>query len=283
MSLNPAYMKPFAMSALLSCLLASASLMAPTRGFAQLIEPPLMEDGAVVSPFGQGLRQSLSVTFGANNFGFGLDGEYARVLSPLTEALLRVGFTGLRDVSEQTYTDYFFGQQVIPNKYQRGLAIPLTVGVRQRLFAGSVKESYRFQLSASAGPVFAFSYPYFDDYNGNGYRERFFDYYENTYDVFTGLKDGEWKVGLAGEASIGIDFGADFKRLTRLRFGYSVYRFAEGIQMMQPNQPVPVQNPGPEDYPYVLNPDGTIKMQPFFDSQSVFGTPFISLSFGRMW
>jgi hypothetical protein len=53
--------------------------------------------------------------------------------------------------------------------------------------------------------------------------------------------------------------------------------------MMQPFQPVANPDAGPDDYPYELNPDGTLRMEPFFDSQSVFGTPFISLSFGRMW
>ena len=250
---------------------------------AQVMEPDLIGFGQPKSPYGDGLRTGLMFQTSVNNFGFGVYGQLDRSVSPLVDGFIKVGFTGLRDVSEQTFTDYFFGQQVIPNKYQRGLAIPLMGGIRHRLFARQVQDNYRFYVSGAAGGVFAFTFPYFKDLNQNGYRERFIDYFENTNDVFSGWKNGSWHLGLSGEATIGIDFGSNFSKISRLQFGYMFYYFPEALQMMMPNQPIPVINPGPDQYPYELNPDGSLKMQPFFGTQSYFGTPTITLSFGRMW
>lgn len=244
---------------------------------AQVLEPEPVDDRSASSPYQKGLKNTRSVVLSANNFGFGIFGEYDRALNPNVEALLRVGVSGLRDVSEQTYTDFFFGQQIIPNKYQRGVSLPLTLGVRHRLFARSVEESYRFHIGASAGPVFAFTYPYFKDYNDNGYRERYYFYYEPVNDVFSGWKDGEWHVGLTGEASIGIDIGKNFTNLTRIQFGYFFYSFRQGIQMMQPQQPAD-DLVNQDDYI-----DEVVAMKPFFDDQRFFGTPMLVFSFGRLW
>ena len=250
---------------------------------AQVQEPELIGYGEPKSPFSENLRNGMMFQISVNNFGAGVFGQYDRSFSPQLDGFLKFGFTGLRDVSEQTFTDYFFGQQVIPNKYQRGLAIPVMGGVRHRLFARQVQDNYRFYVGGSAGTVFAFTFPYFKDFNENGYRERFIDYFENTNDVFSGWKNGSWHVGLSGEATIGIDFGTNFAKISRLQFGYLFFYFPEALQMMMPNQPILVTNPGPDQYPYELNPDGSLKMQPFFGKQSYFGSPTITLSFGRMW
>lgn len=264
---------------LIALILSAVAL--PAHG--QVAEPDLLVDDKAASAYGEGLRNAASVVLSANNFGFSLRGQYDRAITPMADLVLQAGVSGLRDVSEQTYTDYFFGQQVIPNKFQRGMSFPVLAGIRHRLFARNVQDSYRFYVSGSAGGVFAFTYPYFDDLNGNGYRERFFEYYENTFDMLTGWKDGTWHAGLAGEFTIGIDFGRDFEKVSRLQFGYLFYYFPDSVQMMMPNQPVPDPNAGPNDFPYLLNPDLTLKMQPFFDSQSFFGTPVLSFSFGGMW
>ena len=264
-------------------ILAVSFTAAATTVRAQVAEPDLVIQNDPSSAVDEGLRNAASVVLSANNFGFSLRGQYDRAITPMADLVLQLGVSGLRDVSEQTYTDYFFGQQIIPNKYQRGMSFPVLAGIRHRLFARSVQDSYRFYLTGSAGGVFAFTYPYFDDFNGNGYRERFFEYYENTYDMLTGWKEGEWHTGIAGEFTIGIDFGRDFKKVSRVQFGYLFYYFPGSVQMMMPNQPVVNPEAGPADFPYLLNPDGTLVMQPFFDSQSFFGTPVLSFSFGGMW
>lgn len=219
-----------------------------------------------------------------NNFGFGLGGEYRKVVGPSTELMgtLRIG--GLRDASEQTFTDYFFGQQIIPNKYQRAFAFPLLLGIRHRLFTNIIQDDYRFFVSASLGPVASFSYPYFDDANNNGYREQFTNYYEQINDIFKGWGDGDWHLGGTGEMKIGLDIGGNFARLNSIEFGYYFYYFPDGIQLMMPNQPRFEINPETGREEFVIDPEtGELAVEPFFDAQKFFGTPQITFTFGWLW
>src|SRR5690625_6911721 len=110
-----------------------------------------------------------------NNFGFGVVGEYRKVVARKTELTASLRITGLRDASEQTFTDFLWGQQVIPNKYQRAMVFPLMLGMRQQVLTGFIQENYRFFLTGSLGVAAAFSYPYFRDLNEDGYREQFQD------------------------------------------------------------------------------------------------------------
>lgn len=250
---------------------------------AQIAEPDIILKEDTRTLKGMGLNNGLAFEAMINNFGFGIGGQYRRVAGESTEFYTSLRITSIRDVSEQTFTDFFFGQQIIPNKYNRVIGFPLVLGMRKRLFQDTVADNYRFNVSAGAGPAAAFSYPYFDDENNNGYRERFQNYFEETNDIFSGWNKGDWHLGLAGELKLGLDFGANFAKLTSLQFGYYFYFFPDGIQVMQPNQPVPVQNPGPNQSPYEVGPDGQLVMQPFFEKQTFFGTPQITLTFGKLW
>lgn len=243
-------------------------------------EPAVLEVYKVGGPYTEGFRQSYSVSIIANNYGFGLRGRYDKLLNPQWSLFTHLTLTGLRDVSEQTYTDIFFGTQVVPNKYKRGLSIPLQAGARYRLFADRIDESYRFFVSGAAGPVFAFTYPYFNDADGSGYRERFIDYFEQTNDVLSGWDDGSWTVGAVSEFSIGLDFGEDLSRVGRVEFSVMMYYYPESIQMMMPNQPARNEFAGPGDFPYLVDEFGALVYEPFFDSQSFFVTPMLSFSFG---
>lgn len=265
----------------ISCIMIFGTLAELSR--AQIQEPDPQEIQGARTYVDEGLRGGIGFNVVINNFGFGIGGEYKRVLGPTLDGTLTLRWTGLRDVSEQTFTDIFFGQQVIPNKYQRAYAFPLTMSLRKRIFAEEVSDNYRFYVSGGIGPVVSFSYPYFDDNNNNGYREQFQNYFEQTYDVFTGISDGQWHLGLTGEINVSVDIGENFSRLTSIQFGYLFYHFPDGIQMMMPNQPIRKQNPAPDEFPFLQNPDGSLQMEPFFDSHHFFGTPQISLVFGRMW
>lgn len=243
-------------------------------------EPAVLEVYQIGGPYTEGFRRSYSVTIIANNYGFGLRGRYDKLLNPRWSLFSHVTLTGLRDVSEQTYTDIFFGTQVVPNKYKRGLSIPLQAGARYRLFADRIDESYRFFVSGAAGPVFAFTYPYFDDADGSGYRERFIDYFEQTNDALSGWGDGSWTLGAVSEFSMGLDFGEDLSRVGRVEFSVMMYYYPEAIQMMTPNQPALNEFAGPGDFPYLVDDNGALVYEPFFDSQSFFVTPMLSFSFG---
>ncbi len=219
-----------------------------------------------------------------NNFGFGVGGEYRKVVAPSTELMATLRMGGLRDASEQTFTDYFFGQQIIPNKYQRAFAFPLLIGLRHRLFSNIIQDDYRFFVSASLGPVASFSYPYFQDENENGYREQFSNYFEPINDIFKGWSDGDWHLGGTGEMKIGLDIGGNFARLNSIEFGYYFYYFPDGIQLMMPNQPRLEINPETGREQFVVDPEtGELALEPFFDAQKFFGSPQITFTFGWLW
>jgi hypothetical protein len=264
---------------------------------AQIQEPEVVQAPRDLITLSDEYSSGFGISVNMNNFGFGLGTEYRKVVATQSEIIFKLGFTGLRDESEQTFTDFFFGQQIVPNKFQRGLAFPLMAGFRQRVFPDIIQENYRFFVSASAGPVAAFTYPYFEDSNGNGYRETGNEYQffedngelfvrfaqpERVNDVFSGMGDGDWHWGAAGELKIGVDIGSNFSRLNSIEFGYYFYYFADGIQMMQPNQPVIQQRTGPNQSPYVWE-NGQLVVEDFFEPQKFFGTPQITFTFGWLW
>ncbi len=255
----------------------------PSRGTSQTLEPEVQE----IIPNITNIRNQYDSGFGfnivMNNFGFGLGGEYRTVVAPRTELLASLRATGLRDASEQTFTDVFFGQQIIPNKYQRAFSFPLLLGMRHRLFSDIIQDDYRFFVSASMGPAMAFTYPYFQDVNDNGYREQFQTFYEPVNDIFTGWGKGDWHMGGTGEIKIALDIGSNFSRLNSIEFGYFFYYFPDGIQMMMPYQPKLRESVQPGQSQFIIDENGDLVLEPFYDAQSFFGSPQITFSFGWLW
>lgn len=255
---------------------------------AQVQEPEVKPTPLNISTLQEGYKSGFGINVNMNNFGFGLGAEYRRVVAPQAEATISFRVTGLRDASEQTFTDIFFGQQIVPNKFQRAFAMPLMIGLRQRVFPDVIQEDYRFFISASAGAVAAFAFPYFDDINDSGFRESLPPIYnEPVNDIFSGWSDGNWHLGGAGEFKIGVDIGRNFSKLNSIEFGYLFYYFPDGIQMMSPNQPLRVQNRAPGQFPYQHSdpddPINTILAEDFFPAQRFFGTPQITFTFGWFW
>lgn len=252
---------------------------------AQIQEPDVQPAPFEIISLQDGYKSGFGININMNNFGFGLGAEYRRVIAPQAEGTISFRINGLRDASEQTFTDIFFGQQIVPNKYQRAFAMPLMIGMRQRVFSSVIQEDYRFFVGASAGAVASFAFPYFDDINDSGYRESFPPVYnEPVNDIFTGWSDGNWHFGGAGELKIGVDIGSNFSRLSSIEFGYLFYYFPDGIQMMVPNQPVLIENRDPRQFPYEhTNPNdpiNSIVYEDFFSPQRFFGTPQITFTFG---
>jgi hypothetical protein len=273
--------KIFAYFALLSLILI---LVSPGRTFAQTVEPEVQEVERNLSNIQSEYNSGFGFNVVMNNFGFGLGAEYRKVVGVSTEVMASLRIGGLRDASEQTFTDYFFGQQIIPNKYQRAFAFPMLIGMRHRFFSNIIQDDYRFFLSASIGPAASFSYPYFEDNNDNGYREQLPNYFESVNDIFTGWSNGDWHLGGAGELKIGLDIGRNFSRLNSVEFGYYFYYFPDGIQIMMPNQPVTEINPETGREQFIVDPDTfDLVLQPYFDDQKFFGTPQITFTFGWLW
>ncbi|MDX1591651.1 MAG: hypothetical protein R3283_06805 [Balneolaceae bacterium] len=253
------------------------------NSLAQIEEPEVLPTPRQISSLESAYDAGFGIGINMNNFGFGLAAEYRNVIAPETELVAKLGITGLRDASEQTFTDIFFGQQIVPNKYQRGFAFPLMAGFRKRVFSDVIQENYRFFVSALAGGVASFTYPYFDDINDNGYREQFIDFFEPVNDVFTGWGEGKWHLGGAGELKLGVDIGRNATRLNSVEFGYYFYYFPDGIQMMMPTQPVLNPDAAPGQNPFLVDQNGELVLQPFFDPQKFFGTPQITFTFGWLW
>lgn len=260
---------------------------------AQVQEPEIRPTPRNVSALDENYRSGLGFNVVMNNFGFGLGGEYRRVMAPQTEGFLTFRITGLRDPSEQTFTDVFFGQQIVPNKFQRAFAFPVMLGVRQRVFGDLIQENYRFFLSASVGGVASFSFPYFDDIDESGYRftgselilvndELFRLQAEPVNDIFSGWSDGSWDFGATGEIKLAVDIGSNFSRLSSIEFGYYFYYFPDGIQLMNPRRPV-FRDDLPRRDVVQTDAQGNIVFEDFLSAQRFFGTPQITFTFGRLW
>src|SRR5690625_1063770 len=108
---------------------------------AQIAEPEVRGTPDARSPLDENLNNGISLNVLLNNFGVGIGGEYKRMLSREMEGTLTLRITGMRDVSEQNYSDFWFDQQVCRNKYRRDVSIPMMVCVRRRLIAYSVADS----------------------------------------------------------------------------------------------------------------------------------------------
>ncbi len=251
----------------------------PATVFAQLEEPEVRDLPDPKTPVSEGFNNSWSVDIMINNFGFGVGGQYGRVLGPYTELTFKAGITGIRDVSELTFQDFFTGNQVIPNKYNRAIGFPFLVGLKKRLFASHIQDNFRLFLEGAAGPALTFVYPYVNDVDNSGYRtsqatpQGFLVPIETVNDFFSGWKDGETQWGFNGEIKIGADIGGGFKNQTTVEIGYFFYFFDPGLQIMEPYRAT-----GYSDEDGL--PTGR---EPFFDAQKLFGTPQIKITFGGMW
>jgi hypothetical protein len=255
------------------------------------IEPQVRGIDVIRTPLDEGFRNGASFNVLLNNFGFGISGDYRRMLGPLTEGFVEFQITPLRDVTEQNYQ--FFGQQIIPNKRNRVVSFPLTAGFKQRLFAGPVSDNFRFFTSAQAGPTMAFVYPYYnlrevyymslDDLNTFGLDPSLIKLGRieaNTgqfvNDTFQGWGDGSWVFGVAGQLSIGVDFSESYKNITSVKVGFSFNYFDDGIQVMDPFRSLGVIPP--TDTTPTIN-----VVEPAADKQKFFGSPFFTISVGGMW
>lgn len=260
--------------------LAGFIILLSSNAFAQFGEPEVRKKDVPKNLYDEGFKKGFGFLFGANDFGFGIGGQYRRVLSRYTEAHLTFKVAGLKDPREQTFIDVFFGTKTVPDKYRRVIAFPVSLGLKQRFLAKDISDNFRFYGSVSGGPVFAFSYPYFNDRNNNGFRENsstIYQTFERTNDIFTGWSDGDWNLGFTGSAELGIDFNSNFANLQSFQFGYNFYYFDNGLQILEPSQPQ-------------LNPNGSpryigsqLQTQPSYEPKKYYGSAQISFIFGWMW
>jgi len=224
----------------------------------------------------KGLSKGMAFSLSVNNFGFTGAAHYRHVVGPMTEIIANLKFGAVRDPSEQTFQSVF-GQQIIPNKFRRGIAIPLTIGVKQRIFARNIEDNFRLYVSGAGGPALTLLIPYFEDLNGDGLRNLGRPFFgpqdaivEPVNDFFQGWDDLTTELGINGDIAIGVDFGDNFARISTIELGFDFFFYPQGIQILEPNK-------------LVENDMGQIVTAPFNDDKKFFGTPQITLMFGGMW
>lgn len=262
---------------------------------AQYNEPEMQSLESPKNLFDEGYKTGLGFTLNLNDFGFGAGVQLRKGLSSYTEGIFNLKIAGLRDPSEQTYIDYYFGGRTIPSKYRRVITFPATVGLKRRIFARQISDNFRVHTSMTLGPTLALTTPYFEDTNGNSFREDDFNEFGNfepIKDIFQGLKDSETKWGWTGDLVLGIDFGDNFARLQTFQFGYSFYYFQNGIQILEPFKP------DRNEQGIIIDPNGNgvLELDPngdgLFDDNELlrandptkyFGSAQITFIFGWMW
>ena len=249
---------------------------------AQLTEPDVRSIEDPKTPLDEGFDNRIGGGIYVNNFGFGIGGTYSHALSPYSELTFSAGITGIRDVSEQSFQDFFTGQRIVPNKYNRALGVPVMVGFKKRVFPREIADNFRFFVAASGGPALGIVTPYINDSDQNGYRSfrivqtqfgrQVKIYSEKKEGFFSGLGDASTQWGTAGEIKVGVDLGKNFKQQSTLEIGYFFYYFSQGIQIMEPFRATGVNDGG-----------FSTGQEPFFDDQKFFGTPQIKFTFSGWW
>jgi len=159
----------------------------------------------------------------------------------------------MSEKNEREVKFFGFGQSFIPDKANYFMRIPVRMGIQKRLWEEYIEDNFRPYAQLAIGPTLGWVYPYFEDSNGNGTYESG----ERRYDGFGSFFKGEARFGLGGMIGLGAHFGEN-KRLTQgVRIGYSFNYFFNGIQILEADD-----NSGPSRY---------------------FGTPSISITFGRLF
>ena len=230
----------------LLCLIALGA--APVR--AQSTNPgPAAEPAAerAVNPYGSGMGLSLMLT----NSGFGIGGYYQRAFSRTSSFFAEASLSAGKDEREwRLFSYYGYGRSEIPYKANYLLMLPVNLGVQRRLFQESIRDNFRPYMQLTAGPSFGWTWPYFEDANGNGVYERD----ERVYDSIAAIPKGSPRFGLGGGIAFGAFFGSSRKVTQGIRLGYSFSYFFEDVQLLTNKPP-----------------------------QHFFGTPTISLIFGKLW
>ena len=203
------------------------------------------------NPYGTGAGGELVLT----NSGFGLGGYYSRALRPATSFIAELSLGAGKDEREIKFFGY--GRSRILRKANYFLMLPLQAGIQRRLFRDTIEDNFRPYLQVTGGPTLGWEYPYFDDRNGNGIFDDGGEDPERTYDSFTAIPKGHARFGVSGMIAIGAHFGLSRRVTQGVRIGYALTYFTEAIQLLEAD----VQ-------------DG---------AHRYFGTPTISLTFGRLY
>ena len=206
-----------------------------------------IEADSTKNPYGSGLGFEVVVT----NSGFGLGGYFTKSVNRKYSFLAEISLGA--EKSDREVKFFGLGQSFIPDKANYFLRIPIRVGFQQRMWEEYIEDNFRPYMQFSAGPTLGWVYPYFDDENGNASYDR----EERRYDGVGSIFKGSFEFGFGGMIGIGAHFGENTRLTQGVRIAYSFNYFLNPIQLLEPSEDVVPPN--------------------------FFGTPSISITFGRLF
>lgn len=208
------------------------------------------------NPYGTGAGLAIALT----NSGFGFGGYYHHAVAPNTSLISELQIGAGKDEREVKFFGYF-GSSYIPDKANYFLMVPLHLGVQRRVFSESIVDNFRPFVLVMGGPTFGWEYPYFRDCDGDGQYNPGVacedGSEERTYDAFGAIFRGRSAFGAGGVIAIGAHFGFNRRITQGVRLGYTFNYFFRDIQLLEPDV------------------EG--------GRQRFFGSPTISLTFGRLF
>ena len=202
---------------------------------------------STLNPYGSGLGLEVVVT----NSGFGIGGYFSRAVT--REASFIADFSIGTEKSDREVKFFGLGQSFIPDKANYFLRMPIRVGVQRRIWEEYIEDNFRPYVQLSGGPTLGWVYPYFDDENGN----ESYDREERRYDGFGSLFKGSFQFGVGGTIGLGAHFGENTRLTQGVRIAYTFNYFFDPIQLLELSEQV--------------------------DPAKFFGTPSISITFGRLF
>lgn len=145
--------------------------------------------------------------------GFGLGSFFRYNISQTLTAFSDVSLSEAKDDREMEYIDYW-GNSVVIGKKNRVFLLPLTFGLQQRLFYGSLADNLRPYITAGIGPTMVFTTPY---------EKEFFSSFSKAHARYTA----------GGYVGIGANFGSDKSSLVGLSVRYYlIHFFDEGVESL---------------------------------------------------
>jgi hypothetical protein len=201
----------------------------------------------VANPYGRGAGFEVTIT----NSGFGLGGYVNGAVTTRTSFSIEVNVGS--EKSEREVRFLGVGQNFIPDKANYFLRVPVRFGVQRRLWSDYIEDNFRPYALLALGPTIGWVYPYFLDENGNGS----YDEEERRFEGFGSLFRGNLRFGFGGMIGIGAHFGENRRVAQGMRIGYSFNHFFDPVQLLEVDESSPPQR--------------------------FFGTPSISITFGRLF
>lgn len=201
---------------------------------------------------------ALQLTSSGIGVGTASSAHIGGALSLVTEAVIG----GIRDERETKYAG--LGGTAIQAKRTFVVAVPLRAGLAVRLFERSVAPNVRPYVVLAGGPTFAWAYPYFGDCNANGNLDPSIDCDadgvvtpgegERTLGFFEAQRRGRVLIGAGGLVGAGAHVGWG-RRVQGIRLAYRLDVFPTGVALLEAR---------------------------VRGRQRVFGSPEITLTFGRL-